>query len=82
MFINLYCVKYGAIALQEIFDSIQPKYDLCVPAHCMCLCSAAQMCPQIAPAPFVEDNSGSSAVLLLVLFGYFFLLVLWCRAVM
>uniref|UniRef100_G3N7I0 Exportin-2 n=1 Tax=Gasterosteus aculeatus aculeatus TaxID=481459 RepID=G3N7I0_GASAC len=25
VFINLYCVKYGAIALQEIFDSIQPK---------------------------------------------------------
>uniref|UniRef100_A0A672IUK4 Exportin-2 n=1 Tax=Salarias fasciatus TaxID=181472 RepID=A0A672IUK4_SALFA len=25
VFISLYCVKYGAIALQEIFDSIQPK---------------------------------------------------------
>uniref|UniRef100_A0AAY4E581 Exportin-2 n=1 Tax=Denticeps clupeoides TaxID=299321 RepID=A0AAY4E581_9TELE len=25
VFINLYSVKYGAIALQEIFDSIQPK---------------------------------------------------------
>uniref|UniRef100_A0A3B3Z2F0 Exportin-2 n=1 Tax=Poecilia mexicana TaxID=48701 RepID=A0A3B3Z2F0_9TELE len=25
VFVNLYCVKYGAIALQEIFDSIQPK---------------------------------------------------------
>uniref|UniRef100_A0A6I8MZ53 Exportin-2 n=1 Tax=Ornithorhynchus anatinus TaxID=9258 RepID=A0A6I8MZ53_ORNAN len=25
VFINLYCVKYGALALQEIFDSIQPK---------------------------------------------------------
>uniref|UniRef100_A0A667XJX5 Exportin-2 n=1 Tax=Myripristis murdjan TaxID=586833 RepID=A0A667XJX5_9TELE len=25
VFINLYCVKYGAIALQEIFDTIQPK---------------------------------------------------------
>uniref|UniRef100_A0A673L980 Exportin-2 n=1 Tax=Sinocyclocheilus rhinocerous TaxID=307959 RepID=A0A673L980_9TELE len=25
VFINLYCVKYGAIALQEIFDGIQPK---------------------------------------------------------
>uniref|UniRef100_A0A8B9RB38 Exportin-2 n=1 Tax=Astyanax mexicanus TaxID=7994 RepID=A0A8B9RB38_ASTMX len=25
VFINLYCVKYGAIALQEIFDDIQPK---------------------------------------------------------
>lgn len=25
VFINLYCIKYGAIALQEIFDSIQPK---------------------------------------------------------
>lgn len=25
VFINLYAVKYGAIALQEIFDSIQPK---------------------------------------------------------
>uniref|UniRef100_A0A3B3QS44 Exportin-2 n=1 Tax=Paramormyrops kingsleyae TaxID=1676925 RepID=A0A3B3QS44_9TELE len=25
VFINLYCVKYGAIALQEIFDNIQPK---------------------------------------------------------
>ncbi|KAF3856376.1 hypothetical protein F7725_017099 [Dissostichus mawsoni] len=25
VFINLYCVKYGAIALQEMFDSIQPK---------------------------------------------------------
>uniref|UniRef100_A0A3Q3JW21 Exportin-2 n=1 Tax=Monopterus albus TaxID=43700 RepID=A0A3Q3JW21_MONAL len=25
VFINLYCVKYGAIALHEIFDSIQPK---------------------------------------------------------
>uniref|UniRef100_A0A8C3LEM7 Exportin-2 n=1 Tax=Chrysolophus pictus TaxID=9089 RepID=A0A8C3LEM7_CHRPC len=25
VFINLYCVKYGALALQEIFDSIQPN---------------------------------------------------------
>ncbi|KAM9372228.1 exportin-2 isoform 1-T1 [Phaethornis superciliosus] len=25
VFINLYCIKYGALALQEIFDSIQPK---------------------------------------------------------
>uniref|UniRef100_A0A4W4EA56 Exportin-2 n=1 Tax=Electrophorus electricus TaxID=8005 RepID=A0A4W4EA56_ELEEL len=25
VFVNLYCVKYGAIALQEIFDDIQPK---------------------------------------------------------
>ncbi|KAF4798341.1 hypothetical protein TURU_065107 [Turdus rufiventris] len=25
VFINLYCVRYGALALQEIFDSIQPK---------------------------------------------------------
>uniref|UniRef100_A0A8C2DYI6 Exportin-2 n=1 Tax=Cyprinus carpio TaxID=7962 RepID=A0A8C2DYI6_CYPCA len=25
VFINIYCVKYGAIALQEIFDDIQPK---------------------------------------------------------
>lgn len=25
VFINLYCVKYGAIALQEMFDDIQPK---------------------------------------------------------
>ncbi|MEE6522494.1 hypothetical protein FKM82_021061 [Ascaphus truei] len=25
VFLNLYCIKYGAIALQEIFDSIQPK---------------------------------------------------------
>ncbi|GCB70322.1 hypothetical protein scyTo_0001247 [Scyliorhinus torazame] len=25
VFVNLYAVKYGAIALQEIFDSIQPK---------------------------------------------------------
>uniref|UniRef100_A0A671U338 CSE1 chromosome segregation 1-like (yeast) n=1 Tax=Sparus aurata TaxID=8175 RepID=A0A671U338_SPAAU len=25
VFVNLYSVKYGAIALQEIFDSIQPK---------------------------------------------------------
>ncbi|XP_010174598.1 exportin-2 isoform X2 [Antrostomus carolinensis] len=25
VFINLYCVKYGALALQEVFDSIQPK---------------------------------------------------------
>lgn len=25
VFINLYSVKYGAIALQEIFDDIQPK---------------------------------------------------------
>ncbi|XP_043944905.1 exportin-2 [Protopterus annectens] len=25
VFINLFCVKYGAIALQEMFDSIQPK---------------------------------------------------------
>uniref|UniRef100_A0A3Q3XSD6 Importin N-terminal domain-containing protein n=1 Tax=Mola mola TaxID=94237 RepID=A0A3Q3XSD6_MOLML len=25
VFVNLYCVKYGAIALQEIFDTIQPK---------------------------------------------------------
>uniref|UniRef100_A0A2K6AA01 Chromosome segregation 1 like n=1 Tax=Mandrillus leucophaeus TaxID=9568 RepID=A0A2K6AA01_MANLE len=25
VFINLYCIKYGALALQEIFDGIQPK---------------------------------------------------------
>uniref|UniRef100_A0A7M4FWH4 Exportin-2 n=1 Tax=Crocodylus porosus TaxID=8502 RepID=A0A7M4FWH4_CROPO len=25
VFVNLYCIKYGALALQEIFDSIQPK---------------------------------------------------------
>lgn len=25
VFINLFSVKYGAIALQEVFDSIQPK---------------------------------------------------------
>lgn len=25
VFINLYSVKYGAIALQEVFDDIQPK---------------------------------------------------------
>lgn len=25
VFINLYCVRYGTLALQEIFDSIQPK---------------------------------------------------------
>ncbi|XP_012879767.1 PREDICTED: exportin-2 [Dipodomys ordii] len=25
VFINLYCIRYGALALQEIFDGIQPK---------------------------------------------------------
>jgi len=26
VFINLFCVKYGAIALQELIDSIQPRF--------------------------------------------------------